>query len=60
MHQYTENQQQVLLAKKLKWVVKAHSSSNFWGKGGEPDFQAESLFVKKRLNLGGEAEFWGL
>jgi len=48
MHQYTKNQQQVLLTKKLKWVVKAHSSSSFWGKGGELDFQAESFFFEKK------------
>jgi hypothetical protein len=50
MHQYRETQQQVLLTKKLKWVVKAHSSSSFLGKGGELDFQAESFFLKKKGN----------
>jgi hypothetical protein len=35
--------EQVLLTKKAQMGSQAHSSNSFWGKGGEPDFQAESF-----------------
>lgn len=55
MHQYTENQQQVSLTKKLKWVVvKAHSSSSFLGGREEKQTFKQNLLKNK------EVEFWGL